>query len=159
MGWRVTDMFSPKMTNWKDSRRAFRQFLAEGDLPSARDALERAIAEIMQDDSRELAGLYNQLGKVNLQLGDYTAAERAARKAIDAEMQFGPSPAESDRTAAHHVMLADALKQQGRYREAMIAIDQGIYFYAQHIEPDSELMENLKAFRISVETERWRESS
>jgi tetratricopeptide (TPR) repeat protein len=147
------------MTNWKDSRRAFRQLLAERNLPSARDALQRAIEEIGQDDRRELAGLYNQLAKLNLQLSDFSAAERAARQAIEAEIQFGPSAVESDRSAAHHVMLADALKQQGRYGEALIAVDQGLRLYAQHVEPNNELMENLKAFRVCLEAERWRESS
>jgi tetratricopeptide (TPR) repeat protein len=145
------------MNNWKQFRSAYRESLAESNLAEARRYLQMAIERIDEPNQRELAGMYNQVANISLRMNDPVSAEEAVRKAIETEVQFGPPVVESDHMAAHHITLALALRNQDRYAEALLTLDQGIALYSQHLDDDNEVMINLNELRKSIESEKWRE--
>jgi len=102
--------------------------------------------------------MYNQLANLSLRMNDPILAEKAAHQAIEAEAHFGPQVVESDHMASHHVTLALAIRSQNRYAEALVALDQGIALFLQHLDVDNQLIINLKELRGSIESEKWRES-
>lgn len=66
-------------------------------------------------DPAKLAAAYNYLALVNNNLGEYAASEQNARKAIELASKANLS---KESIAMHSVVLANALRQQGKYREA-----------------------------------------
>lgn len=66
-------------------------------------------------DPGKLAAAYNYLALVNNNLGEYAASEQSARKAIELA---GKANLSKENIAMHSVVLANALRQQGKYRDA-----------------------------------------
>ncbi len=145
------------MSDWENHRSILRHRRAAGDTVSASQELLRAIELLPTSDMRELAGLFNQLAKLYLEAGDSSAAELAARKAIEAEIQYGFPPSESDHLAANRVMLAQALQHQGKYIEALVQLDLGIEGFSLHHKSEDQLMLNLAILREDLANNRWRE--
>jgi tetratricopeptide (TPR) repeat protein len=90
----------------------------KGDYVPAQKSIEQAIRILQSNAQKEparLSGAYNYLSLVENNAGKYGAAETDARKAIELAKEAGLG---EDVIAMHSVVLANALRQEGKFIEA-----------------------------------------
>ena len=100
--------------------------------------------------------MLNSLSNALVAIGDFGGAEDAARRSIEEERRYGPPIEESDRLAAYHSALAIALQKQGRFSDALTAVDGAIRVFALHCREEEDLMQNLRRLHRELKKDAWR---
>lgn len=145
------------MKKWQQLRSASRKCRYHGnDTDGAVRYLRQAIDTAVLSDPVEVALLLNSLSNLLTTTGDFVGAEDAAKRSITEEQRYGPPIAESDRLASYHSALAVALQKQGKYLQALAAVDEAIRIFALHIGETEDLMKNLNRLRAELQQETWR---
>jgi len=71
-------------------------------------------------DAQRLSAACNYLALLNNSAGEFSESEKYARKAIAYSLEAGLG---KDNQAMHKVVLANALRQQGKYKEAFVELE------------------------------------
>lgn len=136
-----------KADDWREFERKSNKCLFDNNPAGAAGYLREAIELASQAEPAETALMFNRLAKLLIEIGEYDAAEEAARRSIAVEMEFGLPELESHRLASFHMMLAGALDKQRKFSEAVEQTDQGIRGYALHLKEGDDLMRRLLEYR------------
>lgn len=98
----------------------------EGLYPEAREWITRgvnAVERMKPQDKKRLSAAYNYLALLNNSAGEFADSEKNARKAVNFSIEAGLG---KENEAMHRVVLANALRQQGKYREALPELETAI---------------------------------
>jgi tetratricopeptide (TPR) repeat protein len=145
------------MKKWEELRSASRHSrCSENDPIAAIQYLRQAIEAASQSDPQEVSLMLNSLSNVLMDTGDFSGAEAAARRSIEEEQRYGPPIEESDRLASYHSALAIALQKQGRFSDAVSAVDEAIRVFALHCREEEDLMQNLRRLHRELKQDAWR---
>jgi tetratricopeptide (TPR) repeat protein len=101
-------------------------FKAKGHFEAAIKCLEEAVVLAGSDYPNDLANLLNRLADAYRLNGQLRHAEKACRRAIQIELEFGGGCAEISQHDAPFLHLSTILAAQGRFKEALEALDQGL---------------------------------
>jgi tetratricopeptide (TPR) repeat protein len=145
------------MKKWEELRSSSRRCLhSENDPAGAIQYLRQAIEAASQSDPMEVSLMLNSLSNALTAAGDFSGAEAAARKSIEEERRYGPPVEESDRLGSYHSALAIALQRQGRFSDALTAVDEAIRVFALHCREEEDLMQNLRQLHRELKQDAWR---
>lgn len=95
----------------------------EGLYPEARTWLLRGFNVLEKQrpaDAHRLSAACNYLALLNNSAGEFAESEKNARKALDYSLEAGLG---KENQAMHKVVLANALRQQGKYKEALVELE------------------------------------
>lgn len=95
----------------------------EGLYSEARTWISRGVTALEKhnsSDAQRLSAAYNYLALFNNSAGEFAESEKNARKALSLSMDSGLG---KENQAMHRVVLANALRQQGKYREALVELE------------------------------------
>jgi tetratricopeptide (TPR) repeat protein len=95
-----------------------------GNYSVAQNWIERAVTELEKrqpPDPKRLSAAFNYLALLNNSAGDFAQSETNARRALAYGKEAGLS---EELMAMHSVVLANALRQQGKYQEALPVLQQ-----------------------------------
>ena len=98
----------------------------EGLYPEAREWITRgvnAVDKLKPQDKKRLSAAYNYLALFNNSAGEFADSEKNARKAVKFSIEAGLG---KENEAMHRVVLANALRQQGKYKEALPELETAI---------------------------------
>lgn len=98
----------------------------EGLYPDAREWITRgvsAIEKLKPQDKKRLSAAYNYLALLNNSAGEFAESEKNARKAVNFSIEAALG---KENEAMHRVVLANALRQQGKYKEALPELETAI---------------------------------
>lgn len=137
----------PEWLKWKY---ASNKYLDSEDLKSASECLGKAIQMVPMTEHDDAALMLSSLAGIYIKMAQYVLAERAIRRAISIETEFGPPTLESPRLGSYEITLARALEKQGKLDEALEHIENSLAVYLLHIGEDEDFIVNIKAFRESV---------
>lgn len=95
----------------------------EGLYPEARTWILRGVSALEKQKTADFARLsaaYNYYALFNNSAGEFAESEMNARKALKYSQDAGLG---KENEAMHRVVLANALRQQGKYREALVELE------------------------------------
>lgn len=98
----------------------------QGNYPQAQRQITLGLSQIQTSkipSPERLAAAYNYLALLNNSMGQYADSERNARKALSLGRQ---AKLNENILARHRVVLANALRQQGKYKEAQSNLEEAI---------------------------------
>ena len=98
----------------------------EGLYPEAREWTLRGVSgveKIRPRDAKRLSAAYNYLALFYNSAGEFADSEQNARKALDCCAEAGLG---KENEAMHRVVLANALRQQGKYKEALPELEKAV---------------------------------
>lgn len=98
----------------------------EGLYMEAREWTLRGVSTLekqKKQDKRRLSAAYNYLALLNNSTGEFANSEKNARKAVSFSIESGLG---KENEAMHQVVLANALRQQGKYKEALPELEAAI---------------------------------
>ncbi|MBA3993278.1 MAG: hypothetical protein C0469_07105, partial [Cyanobacteria bacterium DS2.3.42] len=98
----------------------------EGLYPDAREWISRgvsAIEKLKPQDKKRLSAAYNYIALLNNSAGEFAESEKNVRKALNFSIEAALG---KENEAMHRVVLANALRQQGKYKEALPELETAI---------------------------------
>lgn len=98
----------------------------EGLYPEARTWIMRGVSALEKQkttDPLRLSAAYNYLALFNNSAGEFSESEKNARKALSYSLEGGLG---KENQAMHQVVLANALRQQGKYKEALAELESAL---------------------------------
>ncbi|WP_035612708.1 hypothetical protein [Haloferula sp. BvORR071] len=120
-----------------DLRHRADEFKQQGDF-AAMLPLREEVARLLEDygaAAKEVANGWNYVAYVNRQIGDFPAAERAARKSLAFYVEH--SEGRDELLASYLWMLWMTLVDQSRFAEALPYVEEGVGLFAElHGEDD-----------------------
>jgi tetratricopeptide (TPR) repeat protein len=99
---------------------------AQGRFEAAIECLEEAVTLAGKAHPKDLGDLSNRLADAYRLNGEMQLAEKSCRKAIQIELEFGDACAETTNHADLFFHLSTILAAQGRFTEALEALDRGL---------------------------------
>ena len=123
---------------WIDKRRGDIALMTGGNLTVARTDIEESIAKrvavivekLNVGQAGQYAALHGTAATLSMALGEYTAAEAHARKALaNLQINTAPSLADQSNIAEARARLATALARQGKQDEATTVLQPALAYY------------------------------
>lgn len=128
----------------------------ENKILEAIQCLEMAIVLADKANPHNRAILNNKIAALYLRVGDYGNAEKAARKTLVLERQYGDKGRETTNLADYCVMLAQILEKQNRFEEALKYVSEALPIYSDLLGEANNFVIGVVDYKKFVEENTWR---